>query len=258
MIVTVLNPEAVQDIYKNHGEFACECYGTDVSQAEKVGRSCQKSGHMSGSRTEYIKFRISDVDRGTAEQILRHEIGTRIPIEEQDNYSFSELMEMNVDVNPSCIVKNMASFRYIDKDGFDYYIPESILLDDKLVELYGRCMKNINVVRTTIVDKLIEDGYSRQKANEDANFLLPRATTTSLTIGFTVEALIHFMHKRLCSRAQTPIRKMAQLMRDAVADLNPVLAIEFVPHCEHLLWCPEGKGCGRRPSKQELIEKIEG
>lgn len=76
MKVEILNPEALQNLYKNHGEFACVCYNTSPEKAEQVGKSCQKSGHLSGSRCEYIKFKISDVDRGTAEQIMRHEIGT--------------------------------------------------------------------------------------------------------------------------------------------------------------------------------------
>jgi hypothetical protein len=82
------------------GEFACVCYGTPDKYAEKVGKSCQESGHMSGSRCEYIKFRIYDIDRGTAEQIMRHEVGTNVPFDEQDNYSF-------IDINPSNMVKNM-------------------------------------------------------------------------------------------------------------------------------------------------------
>ena len=29
MKVTLLNPTVLEDLYKNHGEFACECYDTD-------------------------------------------------------------------------------------------------------------------------------------------------------------------------------------------------------------------------------------
>lgn len=65
--VKILNPEVLENLYKNHGEFACICYDTPSKYAEKVGEACNKSGHMSGSRCEYIKFEISGVDRGSGE-----------------------------------------------------------------------------------------------------------------------------------------------------------------------------------------------
>ena len=60
--VTLMNPEVVVNLYRNHGQFACVCYNTPEKHAERVGSNCQASGHMSGSRCEYIKFRISGVD----------------------------------------------------------------------------------------------------------------------------------------------------------------------------------------------------
>ena len=56
MKVELLNPEVLKNLYKNHGEFACTCYDTPKEFAEKVGKSCNEDGHMSGSRCEYIKF----------------------------------------------------------------------------------------------------------------------------------------------------------------------------------------------------------
>ena len=56
---------------------------------------------------------------------------------------------------------------------------------------------------------------------ENANFVLPRATNLTLTIGFTPEALIHFMHKRLCVRAQDEIRAVAIAMKKAVEEILP-------------------------------------
>lgn len=253
MKVEILNPEVVKNLYKNHGEFACVCYNTPDKYAEKVGKSCQESGHMSGSRCEYIKFRIYDVDRGTAEQCLRHEIGTYVPFEMQDNYSFADEMERVIDVNPSQIVKNMASFRYIDKDGFKWETPADIMKCSDAKDLYDDTMRLLNYRRHAIKDRLVHNGIDPHKANEDVNFLLPRATTTEFVIGLTPEALIHFCHKRLCTRAQEFVRHMATEMKSEVAKYNKEFADELVPHCKHLLWCPEGKrSCGAMPTRGEL------
>lgn len=256
MKVEILNPKVLIDLYKNHGEFACVCYDTSSEYAGKVGKSCQKDGHMSGSRCEYIKFKISGIDRGTAEQCLRHEIGTYVPFEEQDNYSFADYSELVKDVSPDQIVKNMASFRYIDKGGFSWATPMSIRNCPKARERYDSLMKYINSEREQIRQELIDDGWEEKRATQDANFVLPRATETEFVIGFTPEAFIHFCHKRLCSRAQEFIRTLARMMVAEVAIVNSQFASECVPHCKHLLWCPEGsRGCGMMPTKEQLAER---
>lgn len=253
MKVEIINPEVVTNLYKNHGVFACTCYNTSEQFADKVGKSCAKDGHMSGSRCEYLKFKITDIDRGTAEQALRHEIGTKVPLEFQDNYSFADYSELVKDVNPDQIVKNMASFRYIDKDGFAWETPATISKCKKAKDLYDNLMNTINDVRVEIKNVLESEGVPSNTATQDVNFVLPRATKTEFVIGFTPEALIHFCHKRMCTRAQEFIRTMANLMKKEVELYSTQFAEELVPQCKHLLWCPEGKRCcGIAPTKNEL------
>lgn len=262
MKVQIINPEVLNNLYKNHGEFARVCYDTPEQFAERVGKSCEKDGHMSGSRCEYIKFKISDIDRGTAEQCLRHEIGTYIPFDMQDNYSFADYSEVVKDISPDQIVKNMASFRYIDKGGFKWSTPAYIENNPEAKELYDALMNHINTEREKIKQKLLDGGCDERYATQDANFVLPRATQTEFVIGFTPEALIHFCHKRLCVRAQEFIRSLAWMIKNEVSRYNEQFSLELVPHCQHLLWCPEGRrGCGMMPSKEDvqvLIQKRKG
>lgn len=254
MNVTLLNPEVLSNLYKNHGEFACECYDTPKEYAERVGKSCEESGHMSGSRCEYIKFEIEG-DRGTLEQIMRSEIGVRYNPEEK--YFYMDMIEAIPRVSPDEIVKNMQSFRYVDKNNFTYVTPKNIQKNDKARAIYQNLMSNIDTTRRLIREALVEDGVDVHKAVEDANFVLPRATNTKLTIGFTPEALITFMHKRLCSRAQDEIHEIAVAMKKAVAEVNSDFAKELIPHCQYLLWCPEGKkSCTAYPTREELKKII--
>ena len=253
MKVELINSEEIKHLYENHGLFACCCYDTPDKLAEKVGVSCQSSGHMSGSRCEYFKFRIYDIDRGTAEQIMRHEVGVKVPIEDQDNYYFGDV----VDINPSNIVKNMGSFRYIDMDGFTYTTPQNIQECYPAKEIYDELMANINTARKEIKTHLELNGIQSKKATEDANFVLPRATNNTLTVGFTPEALIHFMHKRLCTRAQDEIRDVAIAMKKEVERVIPDFARKLEPQCSYLLWCPEEKmSCGAYPLKSQLKELL--
>lgn len=257
MKIEIINPEILTNLYKNHGIFACTCYNTPEKYAKKVGRSCESNGHMSGSRCEYIKFKISDIDRGTAEQCLRHEIGVSVPFDMQDNYYFSDYSDMVIDLSPDQIIKNMASFRYIDKDGFKWATPKTIINCSIAKSLYDELMGIINNYRRKIKGALEENGVNPKDATQDANFVLPRATVTEFVIGLTPEALIHFCHKRLCTRAQEFIREIAVLMKQEVQKYSPEFAQELMPHCQHLLWCPEkGHSCGAYQTREQLCEKL--
>jgi thymidylate synthase (FAD) len=245
--VTLLNPDELKNIFKEWGIFAATCYNTPEKFAEKVGNKCYQDEHYSGSRTEYIKFKIEGVDRGICEQAMRHEIGVRqFPIGE---YTYDE--------NPNNIVKNMKSFRYVDMKDFDYSTPITIQSFEDALNEYNDCINIIKIKRENIKNILINNGIKKEQAVEDANYLLPRATNTSLCIAFTLEALIHYMHKRLCTRSQLFHRQIAKMMRDEVIKVLPEVKDRLVPACEYLLWCPEGdKSCGRKSSKGELIEKL--
>lgn len=259
MKVQIINPEVLKNLNKNHGEFARVCYDTPAERAEQVGKVCQATGHMSGSRCEYIKFLISGIDRGTAEQCMRHEIGTWVPFEMQDNYMWAEAQQYGIiNENPASIVKNMASFRYIDKGDFSYAIPKVIQDNEDALKLYRGAMQLIKDVRSDIKAILEQDGCTMKEAVEAVNLIMPRATTTDLVIGFTPEALIHFCHKRLCTRAQEFIHELAVCMRDQVKICNREFAERLVPQCEYLLYCPEGKMCcGRKLTKDKTAALLD-
>lgn len=254
MKVEIINPEQVADLYKNHGEFACTCYDTPKKYAERVGKSCSDTNHRSGSRCEYIKFQITG-DRGTLEQFMRHEIGVRY--DEIDKYQYQDRIDLLIDVNPCNIVKNMQSFRYVLMDNFDYTIPDEVNDCPAALVIYTEAMQRINGDRKAIRKLMMERGVDKNRAMEIANFLLPRATNLVLTIGFTPEALIQFMWKRLCKRAQPEAQKLAQLMKEAVKAIHADFAKELKPQCQHYLWCPEkDRCCGAAPTKEQLVEEL--
>lgn len=189
---------------------------------------------------------------------MRSEIGVRY--DNQDKYHYMDLIEAIPAVRPDEVVKNMQSFRYVDKNDFTYAIPHNIQNNPEALELYKECMDYLNITRKELRDILVEKSRVEvHKAVEDANFVLPRATNGKLTIGFTPEALIRFMQKRLCVRAQDEIREVAIEMKKAVEEINPKFAKELMPHCQYLLWCPEGdKSCGSYPTREEVIKNRQG
>ena len=227
--VELLNTEDVKKFIHNHGVFACQCYMTDEKYAEKVGLSCLKEGHTSGSRGDMFKFRIT-CPRFCGDQIMRHSVGTAI---------------------------NCQSQRYVAMDeNFSVYVPPQVGNDPTLLALYEEyemyCKDMYSIIRT----EMNKRGILGEKANDLMRTLLPIGVECNLTMGFTIEALIHFMNKRLCVRADAPIRAVAQLMRDAVLSVEPRYKDLLVPQCKQLMYCPEKHGCKAYPSRKEVEEII--
>ena len=223
--VTLLNAEEVKDFIRRHGEVACVCYNTNEKYAEKVGKSCMMEGHMSGSRGDFFKFEI-ECPRFTIDQIVRHEQG---------------------------VFKNVQSQRYVDMDDdFSIYVPPKVVNNPMLVEQYIQyeemCKAQYKINRACFNDLNI----TGEQANDLMRTMLPIGVKSKVRIGFTLEALIHFMHKRLCVRADEPIRRVAKLMKEEVLKVQPEYAELLVPQCEDMMYCPEKHTCGRYPSKKEL------
>ena len=227
--VELLNPEEVKNFIKNHGIFACQCYMTPEKFAERVGMSCLVEGHTSGSRADMFKFRIYS-PRYCADQIMRHSVGTAI---------------------------NCQSQRYVDMDdNFSLYVPPQVMNDEVLKAQYqayeDSCREQYKANRAL----MIERGITGEQANDLMRTMLPIGVPCNLTMGFTVEALIHFMDKRLCVRADEPIRKVAQLMRDEVLKVEPDYKGLLVPQCERLMYCPEKHSCGKCEKKDFVQSAI--
>ena len=227
--VELLNPQEVKQFIYNHGVFACQCYNTPEKFAEKVGFSCLKEGHTSGSRADMFKFRIH-CPRFTADQIMRHSIGTAI---------------------------NCQSQRYVDMDDdFKIYASPFVMntpsLRAKFQEYEDNCRMQYRGIREMMNEGLI----TGEEANDFMRTMLPIGVPCNLTMGFTVEALIHFCHKRLCKRADAPIRQVARLMRKAVVEIEPRYEEFLVSQCAANLYCPEKHSCGMYMSKEELKEMV--
>ena len=228
--VTLLNPEEVKKFIYNHGIIATICYNTPEKYAEKVGLSCLKEGHTSGSRGDFFKFEIV-APRFNQDQLFRHEQG---------------------------VFKNMQSQRYVDMDdNFSIYVPPQIMADEALKQVYqeyeDKCREQYKELRLMMDNR----GITGEQANDLMRTMLPIGVMAKSRMGFTIEALIHFMHKRLCKRADVPIRRVAQLMRDEVLKVEPRYKDLLVPQCVAMMYCPERKGCGMYPSKEEVKKLIE-
>ena len=226
MKVKLVNKEEIKNIYKTWGMFARQCYNTPTGKEEIVGKHCFNSGHFSGSRAVSFIFEISGVSRAMVAQANRHNIGVTI---------------------------NERSMRYVDFSNAKIKIPHTIEKNEKAKEIFENAVETCVNAYKEIQVELEKDSLKGELSNQDCRYILPLGTETCVTYGFTIEALIHFMHKRLCKRSQWEIRELAEAMKKEVLEVLPELEEYLVPECEYLLWCPEQHGCGKKLNKKDLM-----
>lgn len=229
MEVSLLNPDQAKELFHWWGMASKVCYDTKTNKPQAIGKHCMNSGHFSGSRSQYILFQVDNCPRFVIDQCVRHEEG---------------------------VMKNVQSFRYVGKNSFAYEMPSEISCNSLLVERYTEHMTNTIALYEDIQSFVLSKTNSQERANEQARYVLPMSTHSSFVIGMDIEALIHYCNARLCVRTEDVHRELAKKIRNSVLEVLPELKDKLVPNCQHLLWCPESKGCGAYPTKNELKEKI--
>lgn len=207
------------------------CWGSPLDDAEKNikrAKNCILSGH--GRTEEYpdIYCTIDGYSARCIRELARHCVGTTF------------LQE---------------STRYVDAKGMDksedFFFPSNF--NDKQKEIlengYGEIMN--------VYKDLEEKGVNK----EDAANILPLGMNTKVVYKLNLRALEHFFHKRACSRAYHEIRNLCKELKAELDKLGDewqwICENMLVPECEHLGYCPEAKGCGRKVSKKEMLEAVE-
>ena len=101
------------------------------------------------------------------------------------------------------------------------------------------------------------EGYQKLVANgvprEDARFLLPNATETSLLMTMDGKSLMHFLGLRTCNRAQWEVRDLSDRILEQLREAEPEIFNHAGPYCYQLGYCPEGRHtCGKM---KEALER---
>lgn len=148
------------------------CYGKPTPSPERV-RRCAKAGHMSVFEHASATFKIEGISRACLAQLTRHRIA-------------------------SCSV---TSRRYCEVGGNDWcVIPPSVVGTDAESLFRAQASDAMWSYRAAI-----DEGMKP----EDARYLLPEATKTSLVMTINARSLQNLFTLRLDAHAQWEIRELA-------------------------------------------------
>lgn len=159
------------------------CYGKDEYSSKRVKR-CLRNGHTSVVEHVSVTLRIEGISRSCLAQLTRHRIA-----------SFSVMSQ-----------------RYCEVGGDDWFvIPPSIIEAGEEVGFVAEVEKAAKAYH-----RLLAKGVKK----EDARFLLPEATKTSLIMTINVRSLMNFLSLRLDKSAQWEIRELANAMVQALKEIG--------------------------------------
>ena len=196
----------------------------DDQSSESVSSFIKKLmdlGHESPLEHISFTFGIEGISRATSHQLVRHRIA-----------SYSQ-----------------KSQRYVSEKEFSYVIPSKIAKNSDALKIYQNLMRIIQ----EHYDQLVE-GFNIPK--EDARYVLPNATETSIIVTMNARSLLNFFAHRCCLRAQWEIRDVANKMLDLVKEVAPTIFLNAGANCKQLSYCPEATmSCGLYPTLKNIINK---
>lgn len=133
----------------------------------------------------------------------------------------------------------------INSIGKSFVIPRTILENNYINEFYKTTIDSINLYTMMIIDGI---------PKEDARFVLPIASHTSIMLTMNFRELIHFFNIRCCNRSQWEIKSIARKMLYLVKQIAPNVFENAGPNCL-MKKCPEGEmTCSKFKEIREIFK----
>jgi thymidylate synthase (FAD) len=186
-------------------------------KVQAVIRNVISRGHLSVLEHANFTFKAEGVSRALTHELVRHR-----------QAAYTQQSQRYVSLSQKAFVK-----------------PETVNSDQALDELYedviGYCFDSYK--------HLLDKGVPP----EDARYVLPNATHSTITFSMNARGLLHFFSLRCCNRAQWEIRGMADEMLAQCKEVAPTIFEKAGPGCVRGK-CPEGKhSCGKPRKKEDLF-----
>lgn len=138
------------------------------------------------------------------------------------------------------------SQRYVDMGAMPVVVPESIKQNKEMLNEYGIALDAVK----TFYKRAVQAGIPK----EDARYILPNATQTTIVMTMNARELRHFFSLRCCNRAQWEIRAMADEMLKLCKEKCPVIFADAGPGCVNDI-CHEERPCGNPRTFDELFDR---
>lgn len=109
----------------------------------------------------------------------------------------------------------------------------------------------VHLVRHHIgCEKFVHSQRDDRRNNPIPRDELPQGNLNDMQMTCNAQALINISRKRLCNCASKETREAWQQVKDAIRNIDPVMADKMVRECVYRGFCPELKSCGFCKTRQ--------
>ena len=205
----------------------------DKSKILSIINTIKKNHHYSVFEHVSFTFGIEEVSRVLLAQITRHRIAS---------FSVRSMRYAPIDDR----LNSMLGSTIVEQRLMNYNTNPLNYSEDALRTFHKAYEESI---------KYYQELKSLGVSQENARYVLPNGTKTTIVLTMNARELMHFFSLRCCKHAQSEIRVLAKEMAELVTKVAPILFKDMNgPSCEQLGYCPEGKrSCHRYPTIDELI-----
>lgn len=211
----------IKDPLNMIGMAAGICYGSDTCDKEKNKKraiECIEADHGRALEWPDVYCTIDDYSARVFREAMRHIVGTSV-LQESTRY---------VSYNDFHIISNVKN------------------------EEHQKLFKETEQYLNNMYRKMLDAGIKK----EDAANILPLGMESLIVWKINLRALMHFMNKRLCTRAYKEIRELSNQLKEELRNYSEEWAYIVDNYlkidCERLGFCPELKSCGLYPRKEDL------
>jgi len=164
-------------------------------------------GHTPSLECVHLTFAVRNISRILSHQIVRHRIGVSIGQRTQ---------------RANCE-------EYLGKfwDNHHYVLPPSIQKLNDRDDMAANHLKNHLLGSQQLYDYLIGKGISQ----DEARYIIPHCSTTSMDITISYKSLMHICSVRLCKLMQGEMVELAKALKGATVMWNSYLGKELKPIC---------------------------
>lgn len=210
-------------------------------------------GHASPTEHASFTFGIEGISRACSHQLVRHRIASYSQQSQRyvDGTKFDFVTPPEIQENPRALA---AYNRALDEQARAYSEIRDALVTGYINDYLGEEQSGTDAEIAAAFQEAHKAQYSAfvKKANEDARFILPNASTTKIVCTFNARSLENFFAHRCCNRAQWEIREVAEQMLLLCLKVAPNLFKKCGPSCLFAP-CPEGNMCCGK--QKEVREK---
>lgn len=203
----------------------------------KLVKKVISSGHWSTIEHVNLTFAISGIDRNCSHQLVRKRIAS---------YSQQSLRYTNIAID--CDLNELYTYLSGNKPDEEGIKIASTYYTDVTLKNYMYYIKSLIQYL-----EAIKNGEKKENAR---NYLCSNIRT-NLVMTLNLRSFLDLVGHRACTRAQLPIRRLANEMIKVVKNTHEFNFIEsfLAPKCEQIGYCNEGDMCcGRKPTLEQIKE----